>query len=169
MFHTDSGIGGEVRGGTLVGGVELLRQGAEFRLRRFAAAEGTADLGPQGFPLRALQQSDAWIAPALTASDKHVTASQTVLQALHQTQGVRASIGHGLVAREDEASPGTLLDLWGVSTISNAPLLKAVFQAECDRPAIRRLPDTGCGVPSTAGLFDLSLQCHLVRTHTDAN
>jgi hypothetical protein len=52
-----------------------LRQGAEFRLGRFTAAEGTADLGLQGFPLRALQQADAWITPALTASDKHVAAS----------------------------------------------------------------------------------------------
>jgi hypothetical protein len=63
--------------------------------------------GPQSLPLWALQQLDAWSTPAFTASDKHVASSQTVLQAFHHPQGIRAPVGHGLATWEDKPAPGT--------------------------------------------------------------
>jgi hypothetical protein len=46
LFDPDGSIGGDVGSGTLRGSVELVRQGVEFRLRRFAPAQGPTDLGP---------------------------------------------------------------------------------------------------------------------------
>jgi hypothetical protein len=45
------------------------------------------------------------------------------------------------------------------SSIRNTPLLNTVFQAERHRSALRHLPETG--------LFNLSLQRHLVHNPTD--
>ena len=107
LFDPDGRIGGEVGRGTLIGGVELVRQGVEFRLRRFAPAQGPTDLGPQSLPLRALQQFDAWITPAFTMLDKHVASSQTVLQTFHHTESIGAPIGDRLAPWEDQPAPGS--------------------------------------------------------------
>ena len=132
LFYPDSGIGGEVGGGALVSCVELLRQGVEFKLRQFAPAQGTTDLGPQSLPLRALQQVDAWITPAFTALDKHVASSQTVLQAFHHTEGIGAPIGHRLAPWEDQTapSPGDEVE-WGLVHVRVALVFKLREKGDC--------------------------------------
>jgi hypothetical protein len=56
-----------------------------------------------------------------------------------------------------------------MSTIRNTSLLDTIFQARRERPTIRHLPDTLCGIPPASGLFDLSLQFDLFRTNTDTH
>jgi hypothetical protein len=68
-----------------------------------------------------------------------------------------------------ETSKFALLDILGMSTIRNTPLLNTVLQAERDRSAICHLPETNCVIPPASYLFDLSLQRCLARTHTDAD
>ena len=128
LFYPDRGMGGDVGGGAWGSGVEWWRQGVEGRRRPCAPAQGTTDLGPQRLPRWAVQQVDAWITPAFTASDPHVAASPTVWPAFHQTQGRRAPVGHGWATWEDTPAPGTGDQVsWGVRPV------RVVWR--CERPA----------------------------------
>jgi len=87
LFHADGRIGREVGGGAMVRGVELVGEGLEFRLRRFATTQRPADLGPEGLPRRRQVEEDAG---ALRAEPG--AGVQPSDQAKHLTGGMKVPI-----------------------------------------------------------------------------
>jgi hypothetical protein len=107
VFNPYRGIRGDVRRGTLIGLVELLGQRVEFRFGGFATPQRPTDLGPHGFPPRALQQLDPWVTPPFTPWHKHIATLQTLVETFQRTERIRSPIRHGLTRSQDETPPRT--------------------------------------------------------------
>jgi hypothetical protein len=93
-------------GGRLpVGRVEYLAEPRQGHVAVRCVPEAPADLWPGRFPVRALEQVGAGIAPALAGLDRDVPPMQTVAQPLQRAEGIGAPVD-ALAGLQDVGLPG---------------------------------------------------------------